>query len=139
MERVELKKPTPFKKGHKLSVGHKGYTLEDRRRKRFMTAALEHQLLKAAKKGNASRNIDVIAERIVQIAKLGKSTDAIAAFNVLANRVEGMPKQTIEQNTTLNARTLAVQVTKEITASEACKMYQQALDAPIDVTPTEDE
>jgi len=132
MKRVQLKKPTPFKKGNQYSVGNKGYTIEDRRNKRRIAVALEMALQETVKRqGRGITRLESIARRMVQIADVGfKDTDAIAAFGAIANRVEGLPKQTIEQNTTMNARVLAATITKDISPADAAKLYVQALTAP---------
>ncbi len=132
MQRVELKKTSnsPFVKGHKLGFqkGHSGYGLQVRRDKRLVSRALELELERTVKdkKGNVKKRLQRIADAIVTAAELGD----VSAFNAIANRVEGMPMQIIEQNTNLNARVLAAQVTTKITPAEAARMYQRELAAP---------
>ena len=116
-------------KGHKLGFqkGHSGYGLQVRRDKRLVSRALELELERTVKdkKGNVKKRLQRIADAIVTAAELGD----VSAFNAIANRVEGMPMQIIEQNTNLNARVLAAQITKEMTPAEAAKTYQSLLTA----------
>jgi hypothetical protein len=89
---------TPFVKGHQLSVGNSGYTLQQRREKRFITAALTDKLLKIVNSKsngkNKIRRMDRFIEKWIQKAEKGD----IFAINSIADRIEGRPTQAHEHS-----------------------------------------
>lgn len=121
-------------KGNQNAVGaDHSRNVENRRNKRYMKSVLLDLLeQEVAAKINGK---DVSVKRIVRLAnaaiEAGEQGD-IAAFNGIADRIDGKVPIPVDVKQTVNARTLALNAHVKLTPAEAAREYQQALNAPDD-------
>lgn len=123
VDRVKVEKKRKgnplFVKGHRLSVGNKGYTLADRQVKRFITAAYIHQLQQMDPKKKTSA-----VERMVRKQIKAAEAGSLKAVKEITDRVEGRAAQAIVIEGGKNPVKI---ISGEMTPQEAAAAYAATL------------
>lgn len=128
---VQKKKRKPnagsFQKGNQVAVGNKGKTKEDKYKDRFISKAIEEQLLKSfrTKDGNKSTFIAAIAKRLVRTAAFADDKEAIKAIKEILDRMEGKAMQPVEV-TGKDKKPIEV-IRRDMSPAEAARIFNDML------------